>query len=148
MDPSHHCLVDEIKRQIRVLDPDRSGNRRAQQKKKYLGTIDARQQDSDQRYRTDLLTLLSNLTGGMYIRIPIATYPQPTMMSTQTTSNLKPKTNHLYISTTCLCSGKYRHFAAMPLLSIKITQRTAAKRFKTIVQPNTPILPIFGKDAS
>ncbi|KAL5091295.1 hypothetical protein Trisim1_003264 [Trichoderma cf. simile WF8] len=63
MDPSHQCLVDEIKRQIRILESDTSENRRAQQKKKYLGIIDAKQQNSDQRYRTDLLTLLSNLTG-------------------------------------------------------------------------------------
>ncbi|OPB47127.1 hypothetical protein A0O28_0072510 [Trichoderma guizhouense] len=63
MDPSHQCLVDEIKRQIRILESDTRENRRAQQKKKYLGIIDAKQQNSDQRYRTDLLTLLSNLTG-------------------------------------------------------------------------------------
>lgn len=76
MDTSHQCLVDEIKRQIRILEPNPSENQRAQQKKKYLGIIDARQQNADQRYRTDLLALLSDLTSGMHIRIPIVTFPQ------------------------------------------------------------------------
>ncbi|KAF3076311.1 Subtilisin DY [Trichoderma lentiforme] len=62
MDTSHQCLVDEIKRQIRFLEPNPSENQRAQQKKKYPGIIDARQQNADQRYRTDLLALLLNLT--------------------------------------------------------------------------------------
>ncbi|KAL6694043.1 peptidase S8/S53 domain-containing protein [Trichoderma pleuroticola] len=62
MDLSHQCLVDEIKRQIGILGPDTSETRDVKQKKKYLGIIDARQQNSDQRYRADLLALLSNLT--------------------------------------------------------------------------------------
>lgn len=70
------CLVDEIKRQIRILEPKPSENQRAQQKKKYLGIIDARQQNADQRYRTDLLALLSDLNSGMHIRIPIVTFLQ------------------------------------------------------------------------
>ncbi|KAL6816340.1 peptidase S8/S53 domain-containing protein [Trichoderma camerunense] len=66
MDTSHQCLVDEIKRQIRILEPNPSANQRAQQKKKYLGIIDAGQQNADQRYRTDLLALLSDLTSDSF----------------------------------------------------------------------------------
>lgn len=76
MDTSRRFLIVEIKRQIRILESDTSENRGVEQKKKYLGIIDARQQNADQRYRTDLLALLSDLTSGMHIRIPIATFHQ------------------------------------------------------------------------
>ncbi|KAL6799933.1 peptidase S8/S53 domain-containing protein [Trichoderma sp. SZMC 28012] len=62
MDSSHQCLVDEIKRQIRILESDTSENRGVEQKNKYLGIIDARQQNTDQRYRNALVALLSDLT--------------------------------------------------------------------------------------
>ncbi|KAL7953793.1 peptidase S8/S53 domain-containing protein [Trichoderma compactum] len=55
-------LVDEIKRQIRILDSDTGENRGVEQKKKYLGIIDARQQNTDHQYRNALLALLANLT--------------------------------------------------------------------------------------
>lgn len=78
MDPSHQCLIDEIKRQIRILESDAGENRRVEQKKEYMkymntGITNARQQNTDQRYRNALLDLLSNLTSGMHIRIPIVT---------------------------------------------------------------------------
>lgn len=75
MDPSHQCLVDEVKRQIRILESDTSENRSVERKKKYLGIIDARQQNTDQGYRNNLLRLLFDLTSGMHIRIPMAAYP-------------------------------------------------------------------------
>ncbi|KAK4085059.1 uncharacterized protein Triagg1_49 [Trichoderma aggressivum f. europaeum] len=61
MDPPHQCLVDEIKRQIRILESDTNKNRGVEEKKN-LGIIDLKQQNTGQRYHSALLALLSNLT--------------------------------------------------------------------------------------
>ncbi|KAL7783907.1 peptidase S8/S53 domain-containing protein [Trichoderma afarasin] len=67
MDPPHQSLVNEISRQIWFLDFCPSDNRSVEEKKKYLGIIDARQQNADQRYRDTLLSLLSDLTEDYFL---------------------------------------------------------------------------------
>ncbi|KAH0526763.1 hypothetical protein TsFJ059_010047 [Trichoderma semiorbis] len=62
MDSSCQLLFDEITRQIHVLESDSEKNHALARNNEYLGIIDARQQNIDQRYRNDLLALHSILT--------------------------------------------------------------------------------------
>ncbi|KAL7911731.1 peptidase S8/S53 domain-containing protein [Trichoderma velutinum] len=62
MDTSYQRLVDEIKRQLRILESDTGESRGVEQKTMYLGIIDAVQQNIDQQYCNGLLALLSSLT--------------------------------------------------------------------------------------
>lgn len=68
MEPLHQCLVEEIKRQIRVLESDTNKNRGVKETKEYSGIIDVREQNFGDRYHNALRTLFWHLTSDIEIK--------------------------------------------------------------------------------